>query len=147
MEVLAVQPAVAIAERDFMNRLLSLMQILGLLIAMVASGWAAEPSTDQTKAIAAITKLSGKITVDEKSAAKPMIGVSLEGTAATDAKLTPHVQATRAGRLLNLDYQLLDASGQIRTDQLLQQWPRNTPPKFTIWQDGREIDSGTFEYG
>ncbi len=62
-------------------------------------------------------------------------------------QLTPQVQVTRAGRLLNLDYQLVDASGRSRADELRQQQQRNTPPRFTVWQGGREIGSGTFEYG
>jgi hypothetical protein len=62
------------------------------------------------------------------------------------AVLTPHVQVTRAGRILRLDYQLLDDGGQNCTRQLLQQ-PHATAPRFTIWQGGQEIGSGTFEYG
>jgi hypothetical protein len=59
--------------------------------------------------------------------------------------LTPQLQATRAGRLLILDYQLLDADGNNCLRQGLD--PRPAPPRFSIRRDGREIDSGDFEYG
>ena len=50
-----------------------------------------------------------------------------------------------AGRLLILNYQLLDADGNNCLRQGLD--PRPAPPWFSIRQDGREIDSGNFEYG
>ncbi len=59
--------------------------------------------------------------------------------------LTPRIQASRAGRLLILNYQLLDADGNNCLRQGLD--PRPAPPWFSIRQDGREIDSGNFEYG
>ncbi|MGO9115908.1 MAG: hypothetical protein ACLP9L_42420 [Thermoguttaceae bacterium] len=59
--------------------------------------------------------------------------------------LTPRLQATRAGRLLILNYQLLDADRNNCLRQGLD--PRPAPPWFSIRQDGREIDSGNFEYG
>lgn len=58
------------------------------------------------------------------------------------APLAPSVQVTRQGRLLKIDYQLLDAAGRSYTG------PRATdPPGFTVLKDGREIGAGTFEYG
>ena len=58
--------------------------------------------------------------------------------------LTPHVEATRCGRVLKLDYRL-EGPGQERAT--VDARDRSSPPKFTVCQDGREIGSGTFEYG
>jgi hypothetical protein len=57
--------------------------------------------------------------------------------------LTPRLEVTRMGRLLALDYRLLDGSGtnQVNRDQ------QPNPPQFIVSQSGREIGSGTFEYG
>jgi len=63
-----------------------------------------------------------------------------------DKPLTPHVAVTRVGRILTLDYQLLDGSGHNCLRQVLQQLG-HTPPRLTVSQAGREIVSGTFEYG
>ena len=53
------------------------------------------------------------------------------------------VDVKRTGRILVLDYVLLDAQGNPSREH------RNakTPPQFTIYQDGRPIGSGTFSYG
>ena len=61
--------------------------------------------------------------------------------------LTPSVTVKRAGRLLTLDYQLLDGDGR--------KYRRNGPavtdsslkPKFAVYQGDRLMDSGNFEYG
>ncbi len=56
--------------------------------------------------------------------------------------LTPHVQVTRQGRVLRMNYELLDAQGN--------QSPtvdRDHKPRFRIRRDGQEIASGDFEYG
>jgi hypothetical protein len=58
------------------------------------------------------------------------------------APLTPQVKATRRGRVLELDYQLVDAAGRSYSNTL-----RSDPPQFAVYQDGRPIGSGTFEYG
>ena len=63
-----------------MNRIVALMLVLGLSLAVVASGWAAEVNPEQAKAVAEIEKLGGKVTVDEKSPDKPVIGVDLTWT-------------------------------------------------------------------
>ena len=68
-----------------MNRIAPLMLVLGLLLAVVGSGWAAEMNPEQAKAVAEIEKLGGKVIVDEKSQA--VIGVSLRKTEVTDAGL------------------------------------------------------------
>jgi hypothetical protein len=49
-----------------MNRIALSMLTLGLSLAPVLS-WAAEPNAEQAKAIAAIERLGGKVTVDEKA--------------------------------------------------------------------------------
>jgi repressor of nif and glnA expression len=68
-----------------MNQMVALIQVLGLSLAVVASGWAAEANTEQAKAVAEIERLGGTVTVDEKSQA--VIGVSLRKTKVTDAGL------------------------------------------------------------
>ena len=62
-----------------MSRIALSLLMLGLSLAPVLC-WAAEPNTDQAKAIAAIEKLGGKVTVDEKSPGKPVISVNLGDT-------------------------------------------------------------------
>lgn len=56
--------------------------------------------------------------------------------------LSPHVDVKRQGRLLKMDYRLADAAGRrcIHADY-------SSPPSFSVLQDGREIASGSFEYG
>jgi hypothetical protein len=62
-----------------MNRPVALMQVLGLLLAVVASGWAAEMNSEQAKAITEIEKLGGRVVVDEKSPDKPVLAVDYQG--------------------------------------------------------------------
>ncbi len=74
------------------------LKVLGWLLAVTGLGWAAEVPTEQAKAVAAITKLGGKVTVDEKSPGKPVIEVDLMDTQVTDAGLGhlamfPHLQS------------------------------------------------------
>jgi Leucine-rich repeat (LRR) protein len=81
-----------------MNRIAALTQVLGLSLAVVVSGCTArvtpraEKATAgknprQARAIAEIEALGGKVTVDEKSPDKPVIGVSLRHIEVTDAGL------------------------------------------------------------
>jgi phosphate-selective porin len=56
--------------------------------------------------------------------------------------LTPHVQVTRHGRVLQMDYELLDAQGNKSPTV-----DRDHKPHFRICRDGQEIASGDFEYG
>jgi hypothetical protein len=56
--------------------------------------------------------------------------------------LTPHVQVTRHGRVLQMDYELLDAHGD-KSPTI----DRDHKPHFRICRDGQEIASGDFEYG
>ena len=56
--------------------------------------------------------------------------------------LTPHVLVTRQGRMLRLDYELLDGQGNKVTPP-----NRDLKPHFRIRRDGQEIASGDFEYG
>ena len=56
--------------------------------------------------------------------------------------LTPHVRVTRQGRLLRLDYELLDAGGT-KTPPA----DRNKKPHFEIFREGQQLAAGDFEYG
>jgi hypothetical protein len=58
------------------------------------------------------------------------------------APLTSHVDVTRMGQLLELDYRLVDAAGRRYRNM-----ERTAPPRFAIYQDGQEIAGGAFEYG
>lgn len=60
------------------------------------------------------------------------------------APLSPQVRVQRAGRLLTLDFDLLDAQGQRHNPG---QDRRSHPPTFTVFKDGQPIGSGSFEYG
>ncbi len=58
------------------------------------------------------------------------------------APLNPSVKVTRQGRLLMMNYQLLDAGGRTYSNQ-----NRTNPPRFAVFKDDQEIGSGSFEYG
>jgi hypothetical protein len=58
------------------------------------------------------------------------------------APLTSHVDVKREGRLLKLNCRLADAAGRPYRSM-----DRSSPPRFSIYQDGREIASDSFEYG
>jgi hypothetical protein len=58
--------------------------------------------------------------------------------------LTPQVRVKRAGRLLSLDYDLLDADGRKYGGRRAE---GTGPPTFTVYKDGQIIGSGSFEYG
>src|SRR5437763_421102 len=81
-----------------MNR--NVLSILALSLVCISSGLAAEPSSEQAKAIAEIKKLGGNVTIDEKSPGKPVVRVGLVGSAVTDAGLE-HVE--RLTQLQELD--------------------------------------------
>jgi hypothetical protein len=53
------------------------------------------------------------------------------------------VDVNRTGRILVLNYALLDAQGERSQEHR----DTSTPPQFVICQDGRQIGSGTFSYG
>ena len=71
----------------------------------------------------------------------PPVGQSLRKDQNIES-LTPHVQVTRQGRVLKLDYELLDSRGNKPSTV-----DRTHKPRFRICRDGREIASGDFEYG
>ncbi len=71
---------------ESMNRISFALLALGLSLAPVLC-LAAEPNADKAKAIAEIEKLGGKVTIDEKSPGKPVIGVSFCDRKVTDAGL------------------------------------------------------------
>ena len=58
--------------------------------------------------------------------------------------LSPQVQVQRAGRILTLDFQLVDAQGRRHPPG---RESRSTPPTFNVYKDGQPIGSGSFEYG
>jgi hypothetical protein len=59
------------------------------------------------------------------------------------APLESELTFTRSGKILMLDYKLLDAAGRdfSRSGAAL------GPPRFVVYKGDREIGSGTFEYG
>jgi hypothetical protein len=61
---------------------------------------------------------------------------------AVGTPLKSTVSVNRQGRMLNLNYQLLDDQGRKYTNP-----NRSDPPRFVVYQGQREIGSGTFEYG
>jgi hypothetical protein len=63
------------------------------------------------------------------------------------APLNSSVTVKRAGRLLKLDYQLLDAEGRTYRRNNPTENDRAHPPQFVVYQGDRQIGSGTFEYG
>ena len=69
-----------------MNRIALALLTLALSLAPVLC-WAAEPKTDEVKAIAEIEKLGGRVTRDEGSPGKPVIDVDLGNSQVTDAGL------------------------------------------------------------
>ncbi len=77
------------------------------------------------------------------SRSKPEVAVGQAAPAGSREPQTAKVEVTREGRLLTLDYQLLDAQGR---DCIDRKWMANAP-RFTILQAGREIGAGSFEYG
>ena len=84
-----------------MNQMVALIQVLGLSLAVVASGWAAEANPDQAKSVAEVEQLGGSITVDEKNPDRPVIGVYLQYTKVTDAVLG-HLKALTNLKKLDL---------------------------------------------
>ena len=71
----------------------------------------AEPVETQEQAIAAIRKLNGEVTIDEKSPNKPVIGVDLHSTKITDDGL---IEVTELFQL-----QSLNLNGTNITDEVL----------------------------
>jgi hypothetical protein len=57
--------------------------------------------------------------------------------------LTSSVTAQRSGRLLKLNYQLLDGDGR----KYRGKGDRAHPPQFAVYQGDQQIGSGSFEYG
>ena len=76
-----------------MSRLEALMQVLGFLLAVVASGRTAEANPEQAKVLAEIEELGGKVTFGEKSPDKPVIGLSLNRYHVTDVRGQPETVA------------------------------------------------------
>jgi hypothetical protein len=58
------------------------------------------------------------------------------------APLTPKIEVSRSGRILELDYALLDAGGRRYSRS-----GRTDPPQFAVFKGDRKVGSGTFRYG
>ena len=58
------------------------------------------------------------------------------------APLAPSVTVNREGRLLKMDYQLLDGNGREYHSS-----EYDNPPTFIVYRGDQQIGSGTFEYG
>ena len=92
-----------------MYPLLTLTQVLGLSLALVV--WAAhsEAKSEKAKAVAEIERLGGKVTVDENSPDKAVIGVDLTNTNVTDAGLAHFKGLTQLQSLILAGTQVTDA--------------------------------------
>ena len=77
------------------------LPIFTMPLLFAAWTWAAEPQTEQDKAIAAIEKLGGKVTVDEKSPGKPVNSVDL-GEKQGDRRWAGHLKGLTELQSLNL---------------------------------------------
>ena len=80
------------------------------------------------------SQFGGRISVDAKTRAVLNRG----------GPLTNSVLASRHGRELNLDYQLLGAGGEVYQPA---NQDRSKPPAFAVFKAGKKIASGTFEFG
>jgi hypothetical protein len=63
--------------------------------------------------------------------------------ARAEGELKPEIEVTRRGMTLELDFRLVDAAGRAirRVPDLSHR------PEFTVHKNGRQVGSGTFEYG
>jgi hypothetical protein len=85
-----------------------------------------------------------EITTPPNAQADKVVVESLNGRQKTSlGPFAVTVDVKRTGRILVLDYALLDAQGERSQEHR----DTKTPPQFTICQDGRQIGSGTFSYG
>ncbi len=84
-----------------MKRLVASMLVLDVLLAVVVCGCTAKVNPEQTKAIAEIERLGGKVTIDKGSPDKSVIEVNLSNTHVTDAGLE-HLKALTQLQELNL---------------------------------------------
>jgi hypothetical protein len=84
--------------------------------------------------------------LDFSRAAYPIVRVASGASASLTAggPLTNTVTVRRRGGSLQLSYRLIGADGR---DYELDTGNRLAPPQFTVFHDGREVGSGTFEYG
>ncbi|MFA5190303.1 MAG: hypothetical protein WC740_06235 [Verrucomicrobiia bacterium] len=100
-------------ERNPMNRHSLLIQVLGLSLAVVASGYStarAQANPEQAKAVAAIQEFGGTVTFDTKSPDKTVIGVTLRKSKALNAGLT-HVRSLASLQSLDLRESMVNDAG------------------------------------
>ena len=131
-----------------MNR--SCFAAMVLLASLVARPAMADGAVE-SPSVQAAPPSAAQGTPPQKPVAKNA-GGTLPGEAAAVGSLTPRLRVARAGRLLSMNYELLDAAGQnmistLRAPAADGSRQKPDPPRFTVSQDGREIDSGSFEYG
>jgi hypothetical protein len=94
-----------------MRRIAVMTVALSLLFASILC-WAAEPNTEQAKAIAEIKELGGKVTIDEKSPDKPVISVDLHDSQANDVGLK-QLEGLTTLQELNLGYTIVTDAGLV----------------------------------
>ena len=63
------------------------------------------------------------------------------------APLYPTATVTRHGGFVKLDYDTVDAAGRSYRRTPSRTATEPPPPTFTVYKDGQEIGSGSFEYG
>ncbi len=63
------------------------------------------------------------------------------------APLYPTVTARRHGGVIQMDYATVDGAGRVYQKAGISRTDRKTPPKFKIYQGGKEIGAGSFKYG
>jgi hypothetical protein len=79
----------------------------------------------------------------ESSGAFPSVEEPLADVSQADG-LSPRVRVRRAGRLLTLDFELVDPQGQRHNPGRDR---RVDPPTFAVYKNSQLVGSGSFEYG
>ena len=93
-----------------MNRIATLIQVL--LLAVVGVADVVGAGQERANAIVEMQSLGGKVTIDEKSRNKPVVGVDLSGTRATDRSLAQVTGVFPDLQSLNLERTQVTDSGR-----------------------------------
>ena len=101
-----------------MNRAILPLLTLGLSLAPILC-WAAEPNSEEAKAIAVIERLGGRVSRDEKSPGKPVSQVDLISSRVTDVDLE-YLKGLSQLKTLYLGYIRVTDSGLERLKGLSQ---------------------------